>query len=107
MTEVSKLHMAFGLCAMTVALKARTNQLRNRDKLQFAVSAMEWVRDHDAASAAAIDFLYQCQIDEVAAGEALHAFVLAQFPDLEADRPGQVLQEMQREFEWQKRADFR
>lgn len=70
-------HVAFGLAATTVALKARTGQLRIQDQLDFSIRALEFVADDDLARMATVDFLTHCRHDPVGAGVRLQDFVLS------------------------------
>lgn len=70
-------HVAFGLAATTVALKARTGQLRMQDQLDFSIRALEFVADDDLARMATVDFLTHCRRDPVGAGMRLQDFVLS------------------------------
>lgn len=106
MTDQPDLRMAFGLSAMSAALKARSNILRNRDKISLSLACLHGARHHDAACAAVIEFLIRCQEDQVAAGEALYQFVIEAYPQVDAGRVGETLDQFQAEFDWQKRVDL-
>lgn len=79
--------VAFGLAATTVALKAKSGQLRMVDQLQFAMRAMDMVHDDVAALQAVRNFLTVSADDAPAAGEALQSFIIA-WSDGQQD-PGQ------------------
>ena len=67
--------VAFGLAATTVALKARTGQLRLQDQVDFSVRALEFVAGDDLARLAVVDFLTHCRRDPQAAGVRLQDFI--------------------------------
>lgn len=96
MTDRSPL-IAFGLLATTVALKARTGQLRDADRLKLATSALEWVADLPEARAAVLTFLHFAQVDPVGAGCALQDAVRGLAGDDLGRDPGEVLTDLQSE----------
>jgi hypothetical protein len=69
--------VAFGLAATTVALKARTGQLRLQDQVDFAIRALEFVPNDDMARLAVVDFLTHVRRDPAGAGARLQDFILA------------------------------
>lgn len=87
--------VAFGLYATTIALKAKSGQLRIGDQIEFALRALEMVHDDPAARVCVIDFLTHCELDPHGAGERLQDFIIA-WPAGSSDprRPEQVLKDM-------------
>ena len=67
--------VAFGLAATTVALKARTGQLRLQDQVDFALRALEFVPRDDIARLAVLDFLTHVRLDPAGAGARLQDFI--------------------------------
>ncbi|MGR3495410.1 hypothetical protein [Citreimonas sp.] len=99
---------AFGLNGTTIALKARAGCLTVRDRLGFAMVALEWVAEEPAARAAVIDFLNEVEIDAAGAGLRLQQFLDGWMADLDPYRPEIALAALESEAEqagWATRKD--
>lgn len=99
--------IAFGLLATTVALKARTGQLRDADRLRLATAALEWVPDLPEARAAVLTFLHLTQSDPATAGLALQEVARGLVGDDLGRDPGEVLAQMPQTHapDWMQRKD--
>lgn len=82
---------AFGLNGTTIALKARAGCLTVRDRLGFAMVALEWVAEEPAARAAVVDFLNDVAMDPAGAGLRLQQFLDGWMQDIDPYRPEIVL----------------
>lgn len=69
--------IAFGLQATTIALKARTGQLREADKVTLLAAALDLFAEDAAVRRAVLDFVDRAPRDTAGAGAALQDFVLA------------------------------
>lgn len=98
--------IAFGLSAQTVALKARTGQLRQADRLRLAEQFFAWLPEDAGARDAVGAFLSVSAKDPVAAGLALEDWVISRAAEMAPIDLERRLSEVQAEFEWQKRADL-
>ena len=67
--------IAFGLRLTKVSMAAKAGQLGLRDRLNLLTDALAYFRDDDEVCAAVLAFNNLCQRDQVAAGEALGAFL--------------------------------
>lgn len=99
-------HIAFGLSATTIALKARNGELRLRDQVKLARDFFDWVPDDVGARDAVRDFLAMSAFDPEAAGLVLQDWVRDQAHlrspfDVEA-----ALATVTAEHDWQDRADL-
>lgn len=84
--------VAFGLAATSIALKARTGQLRAPDMVAFAIRAIDFAGDDDRAKIAAIEFLALCQREPAEAGKRLQQFVIDwSAGEIDPDHPQRVL----------------
>lgn len=116
--------VAFGLKLQTIALKAKTRQLREVDRSELLLSCMEQLPEHEAARHAVIDFYYGSKLDPIRAGERLYDFIDELCPKIDARKPERVLKIIEREraedpdapkpepetqphFDWQDRRDLR
>lgn len=88
-------HVAFGLAASMIALKAKAGQLQLNDQIQFAMRALEMVHDDQPAREAAVSFLTNCRLDASRAAAELQDFVQAwSGGEIDAKRPETVLAAM-------------
>lgn len=100
-------HIAFGLLAQTVALKARTDQLRQVDQLKLATGFFAWVRDDASAAEALAEFFALLQSDPAVAGSRLQDWVQVYAHGLAPLDLEQRLSDVSANYDWQERADLR
>jgi hypothetical protein len=111
--------IAFGLKATTVALKAKTGQLRLKDKLDLTTACLEWLGDDAKVRDAVVSFLASVDREPIAAADMLQAVAAHLAPESDPRRPEVVLKQIESErpepsedvsesalFDWQKRADL-
>jgi len=128
MTDRSPI-VAFGMFALTVALKAKTGQVSMRDQLGLATRALDWALGDDAARRATCAFLAGVSDQQeaaVAAGQAYLDFLgdwmdalgierteaatvesgaMAAPPAPEPQIQARAVTTAPAEYDWQKRAD--
>jgi hypothetical protein len=99
--------IAFGLSAQTVALKARTGQLRQADQLRLAAHFFAWMRDDPVARDVVGDFLALAPDDPEAAGVLLETWVRAYAHDMSPVDLAALEAATAPAFAWQERADLK
>ncbi len=68
-------HIAFGVCATSVAMRAISGRCRNADRLELCLALLDLAADDEEAREATVAFCRGSQTDVVAAGEDLREFV--------------------------------
>ncbi|WP_243612945.1 hypothetical protein [Shimia aestuarii] len=99
--------VAFGLSAQTIALKARTGQLRQADQLRLAMHFFAWMREDTGARDAVADFLTLAPEDPDAAGLALEAWVRAYAHEIAPVDLAALEAATAPDYSWQERADLK
>lgn len=95
----------FALQALTTALKARTSHLQFADKLNLTMAVIQWPDHDNDVRLAVFNFIELAKSNPQQAGAALHDFVSERYPDVSTARAGQVLAELQTEFDLQQEGD--
>jgi len=102
--------IAFGLRLTKVSMAAKAGQLSLRDRINLLTDALVFFRDDDEVCSAVLDFNNLCQSDQVAAGNALGAFLQKYVGPARFERVIATEQAMRtiegEEYDWQRRLDI-
>lgn len=102
-------HTAFAAMAYILGNQARLHRtVKHRDRIDFAIAALELPAEDLGARAAAVDFLRGVNLTPAEAGEGLRAFLDAwaeeRLPPAEKASVS-AAREAQSQFDWQTRKD--
>lgn len=89
--------VAFGLKATAIALKAKTENLRLKDKLDLATSALVFMGDNEEVRDAVVAFNVDVDLEPIAAAERLQDLAAKLAPESDPRRPEIVLKAIEEE----------
>lgn len=102
--SLSEQDKAWGMRALTVAMKAKSRCLTVRDRLEFSKHTISLMAERPEIGAVLIDFEYRVDVDPAASGARLHDFLNGWQRDIDQGADtliGSLQQEF--EYDWQER----